>query len=65
LVRDLDKSSMANGFANRFLFVCAKRWQLLPFGGGLDDQTIVQLGGDVRTALEKAPLLIKRHPESV
>jgi hypothetical protein len=33
LRRNLDRTEAANGFANRFLFVAAKRSQLLPNGG--------------------------------
>lgn len=34
LRQELTQTDAANGFANRFLFVCAKRSKLLPFGGG-------------------------------
>jgi hypothetical protein len=53
LVRDLDRASMANGFANRFLFVCVKRCQYLLFGGGLEEDVVFQLGEQVKAALEK------------
>ncbi|HUQ95166.1 MAG TPA: DUF3854 domain-containing protein [Bryobacteraceae bacterium] len=36
LLRLLTDTSIANGFANRFLFVCAKRSKFLPFGGDWD-----------------------------
>jgi hypothetical protein len=36
LRRLLGDTAAANGFANRFLWVCAKRSKLLPEGGGLD-----------------------------
>jgi hypothetical protein len=36
LLRHLDATEMANGFANRFLWVCVKRSQYLPEGGDLD-----------------------------
>ena len=36
LRRLLTDTAAANGFANRFLWVCAKRSKLLPEGGGLD-----------------------------
>jgi hypothetical protein len=35
LRRELTGTEMANGFANRFLFCCAKRSKLLPEGGSL------------------------------
>jgi hypothetical protein len=37
LLRYLNDTEMANGFANRFLWVCTKRAQVLPEGGGLPD----------------------------
>ena len=33
----LDKSDTWNGFANRFLWICARRSKLLPFGGAKPD----------------------------
>jgi hypothetical protein len=36
LRRLLSRTEMANGFANRFLWVCAKRSKVLPDGGALD-----------------------------
>jgi hypothetical protein len=47
----LDRTSMVNGYANRFLNVLAKRWQELPFGGALDEATVVVLADRVRQAL--------------
>ena len=40
LRRQLDSTELANGFANRFLWVCAKRSRLLPDGGNLDLDTL-------------------------
>jgi hypothetical protein len=56
----------ANGFGNRFLFVCARRPQLLPSGGNLDDQEVAELGRKVRARIEEArktPIL-RRTPEA-
>jgi hypothetical protein len=39
LIRYLSESEMFNGFANRFLWVCVRRAQLLPDGGGALDLT--------------------------
>ena len=39
---------MANGFANRFLFVCVRRSKLLPHGGSLHDGEIHRLGRRLR-----------------
>jgi hypothetical protein len=43
LLRGLDSTEAANGFANRFLWVCARRSQLLPFGGDLPDSDFGRL----------------------
>jgi hypothetical protein len=37
------KPEVFNGFANRFLWVCARRSKLLPFGGDFDPATLVEL----------------------
>jgi hypothetical protein len=44
LRRNLDDTSMANGYANRFLFACVRRSKELPFGGNLDPAAIDALG---------------------
>jgi Toprim-like len=54
LRRLLTETQMANGFANRHLFACARRAQLLPAGGNLDDATVNRLGDKLRLALERA-----------
>jgi hypothetical protein len=36
LRQSLDETSMSNGCANRFLFICVRRSRVLPFGGALD-----------------------------
>jgi hypothetical protein len=54
LRRDLDRTSMANGYANRFLFVCVRRGNVLPFGGALDEETISELSRRIREALVAA-----------
>jgi hypothetical protein len=41
-----------NGFANRFLFVCARRHQVLPFGGTIADDDMTRLGTRLRNALQ-------------
>jgi hypothetical protein len=53
----LTRTEMANGFANRFLFVRVKRSKSLPHGGHLADQALDQLGREVASALEKARTL--------
>jgi hypothetical protein len=56
---------IANGFANRFTFVCAKRGPLLPDGGNLQFTEVVRLGAKLRAALDLARtrLEMKRSPE--
>lgn len=54
LRRTLTSTDQANGFANRFLFVCVTRSKMLPEGGGLDDAARAELGGRIRTALAQA-----------
>jgi hypothetical protein len=38
LIRNLDETETANGFANRFLWLCVKRSKYLPEGGNLDER---------------------------
>jgi hypothetical protein len=40
----LDRVSMANGSANRVLWLMVRRSRVLPFGGSLDEETITDLG---------------------
>jgi uncharacterized protein DUF3987 len=48
----ITRTEAANGFANRFLFVCVRRSKLLPFGGNLDDAEIQKLGELIKMAVE-------------
>jgi hypothetical protein len=50
----LDRTAMANGYANRFLFACVRRGQLLPHGGDPNEATIAMLGKCIGEALAKA-----------
>jgi len=54
LVRYLNRTEMANGFANRFLFACVRRSKLLPFGGHLDDAALFAMAERVRDAVQRA-----------
>ena len=54
LRHDLDRTSMGNGYANRFLFACVRRANVLPFGGALDEETVCELGFRLRAAIEAA-----------
>jgi hypothetical protein len=54
LVRELSEVYQANGFANRFLFVCVRRSKELPHGGALADPEVSALAGRVKAALDAA-----------
>ncbi len=51
LLRHLDATEFANGFANRFLYVCVCRSKFLPFGGNLDDEALTNLGRELSRIL--------------
>jgi hypothetical protein len=61
LRESLDKTAMANGYANRFLFACVKRGQLLPHGGDTasNRQAIDELSPQITAALTKARGLVQ------
>jgi DNA polymerase I-like protein with 3'-5' exonuclease and polymerase domains len=59
LRRKLDETSMADGFGNRFLYVCVKRSKCLPHGGDLDDDTVGRLGAATLEALTAARALAR------
>jgi hypothetical protein len=50
----LDRTAMANGYANRFLFSCVRRAQLLPHGGDSNDAALQFLCPRIEETLEKA-----------
>jgi hypothetical protein len=52
LLRGLDSTEAANGFANRFLWFVVKRSKLLPFGGDLQDSSFSALVVALQSALE-------------
>jgi hypothetical protein len=51
LRRYLTSTEMANGFANRHLWVCAQRSKLLPEGGAVDETALRTLQGELVEAL--------------
>jgi hypothetical protein len=51
LARYLTQTETANGFANRFLFVCADRSKLLPEGGQVDPAALDALRAELVEAL--------------
>jgi hypothetical protein len=54
LQRKLDETSMANGFANRFLLGCVRRARLLPHGGNFQASERALLGQQTLSALTAA-----------
>lgn len=54
LLQMLDRTSMANGYANRFLFICVRRSKSLPHGGAADDEIINALGTKTLAVVEAA-----------
>lgn len=54
LMRNLSQVDMSNGFANRFLWCCVRRSQLLPYGGNLDDDELVPLATSLRQVFNYA-----------
>ena len=53
----LDRVSLFNGFANRFLFACVKRAGVLPFGGAVADGVITNLADRLREMCDTATAL--------
>jgi hypothetical protein len=52
---EMDDLSTVNGLGNRFLFCCAKRSRLLPFGGGTEPAVLDALRRRLAIALAAAP----------
>jgi hypothetical protein len=50
----LDRTEMANGFGNRFVFACVRRSKLLPFGGNLAEADIYAMAAKIRIAVQRA-----------
>ena len=53
LLRGLNSTEAANGFANRFLWVCTRHSKELPFGGNLHDADFDRLIAALRPVLAK------------
>jgi hypothetical protein len=49
----LDLNSIANGYANRFLFACVRRSKFLPFGGKLKEAEIMALAQEIDVVFHK------------
>ncbi len=54
LTRNLTETEAANGFANRFLWLCVRRSRLLPFGGNLRADDLNRLYDRLSEAIAKA-----------
>jgi hypothetical protein len=54
LKKKLGDNAIFNGFANRFLVVCAKRARLLPDGGNLTDEDFQRLASQLSLAIDAA-----------
>ena len=50
----ITETDMANGLANRFLWVCVRRSKCLPEGGALDEAALAPLTSRLRAAVEYA-----------
>jgi hypothetical protein len=54
LLRYLTETESANGFGNRFLWVCVRRSKCLPEGGAVDADSLLLIMGRLRAAVEFA-----------
>ena len=54
LRRELNATDMANGFANRFLWICAARSKELPEGGNLSEAALAPVAQRLRDAIAYA-----------
>jgi hypothetical protein len=54
LRRHLEDTETANGFANRFLWICARQSKLLPEGGRLDQVNFSKILADIQNAAQHA-----------
>lgn len=54
LQQTLEHTSIANGFANRFLFACVKRSKILPHGGNLQPKDIEALAKRIKLVFDKS-----------
>jgi Protein of unknown function (DUF3987) len=54
LNRYLSQTDLLNGFANRFLWACVQRSQLLPRGGGIPEKEVSSLARQIKKSLQFA-----------
>lgn len=60
----LSETDAVNGFANRFLWVCARRSKLLPEGGSLDFHTITKFSDRFKKVVRAARKVDQLHRSS-
>ncbi|ACX51565.1 hypothetical protein Adeg_0412 [Ammonifex degensii KC4] len=51
LLRLLEDVEVANGFANRFVWLCVRRSKMLPFGGRVPEEALEEIARKVKGAL--------------
>ncbi len=66
VIRYLGRTEIANGFGNRFLWICARRSKVLPEGGHIPDGILEPLVKSLKGAIDKASEIneIKRNKEA-
>jgi hypothetical protein len=66
LIQALTQTEQANGFANRFLWVCVRRSKYLPDGDPMPQQELNRLAARVNEAVQFAKTVgeLKRDPEA-
>ncbi len=57
LRRELTQTELGNGFANRFLFVCAQRSRLLPDGGSINDGVLSVMAFELQRKVAEARVI--------
>jgi hypothetical protein len=66
LLRDMESTETANGFANRFLWVMVKRSKVLPEGGYLPEEALKKFGDALQQVVSFAQSVgeLRRDPEA-
>ena len=69
LLREFSAAEGSNGFANRFLWVCVRRSQFLPFGGRLPEKTsrslLARLHGALTAARKIREIRFTKHAKKL
>jgi len=64
LRRSLERTELANGFANRFLFICVRRSKQLPEGGHMPDQLRQDFGTRLKDTIQFARTVDRMNRDS-